>query len=97
MIGRRFILHAVLASILAGGLFVVAGVPQLGAEENGNACSERLERNRVKIDRDASRFGADSRQTNRDREKMEADRNWCRNHHFDWDHERFDIELYLRK
>jgi hypothetical protein len=33
----------------------------------------------------------------RDREKMDSDRNWCRSHHADWDHKIFDLGLYIKK
>jgi hypothetical protein len=27
---------------------------------------------------------------------MDSDRQWCRDHHADWDHSRFDIGIYFR-
>jgi hypothetical protein len=27
---------------------------------------------------------------------MNSDRQWCRDHHSDWDHSRFDVGIYFR-
>jgi hypothetical protein len=32
----------------------------------------------------------------RDIDKLEADRQWCRDHHADWDHSRFDVGIYIK-
>jgi hypothetical protein len=59
-------------------------------------CHRKLEADRARIDRDSARHGNDSRQVARDVDRMDADRNWCREHHADWDHTRFDVGIYLK-
>jgi hypothetical protein len=55
-----------------------------------------LEADRARIDRDSARHGERSSQVGRDVDKLEADRRWCRDHHADWDHSRFDVGIYLK-
>lgn len=59
-------------------------------------CHRKLEADRARIDRDAARHGNDSRQVAHDVDRMDADRNWCREHHADWDHTRFDVGIYIK-
>jgi hypothetical protein len=96
MIGKRWFLPAVLATAMTGGLFMVAGVPQSRAADKDDACRVRLEATRVRLDRDISHFGANSKQADRDRVRMAADRDWCRGHHMDWDHGTYDRDDYMR-
>lgn len=58
-------------------------------------CHRRLENDRARIDRDVARHGENSDRVQKDRERMDTDRQWCRDHHADWDHDRFDIGVYL--
>ncbi len=58
-------------------------------------CRQRHESDRAKIDRDAARFGEHSRQVDRDVAKMDATRQWCTNHHADWDHTHFDVGILV--
>jgi len=44
-------------------------------------CHRRLESDRAKIDRDV--------------DKLQADKQWCHDHKSDWDHDRFDIGIYV--
>jgi hypothetical protein len=60
-------------------------------------CHNKLESDRARIDRDAARHGNDSPQVNHDVARMDHDRNWCREHHADWDHDRFDVGIYIHK
>jgi hypothetical protein len=79
---------------LAGGMFLAVGTAR--ADRNDD-CRRRLEADRTRIDRDASRFGNESHQVRSDTDKMEKDRQWCRDHKANWDHDRFDIGVYLHK
>ena len=45
----------------------------------------------------SSRHGEHSRQVDSDVAKMDSDRQWCRDHKADWDHDRFDIGVYFHK
>ena len=88
--------RVVLTTALAGGLFLAVGSPLNAEPDYGNACHGRLENDRARIDHDAARHGNDSPQLNRDVNRMDSDRQWCRDHHSDWDHSRFDVGIYFR-
>jgi hypothetical protein len=60
-------------------------------------CHKKLESDRAKIDRDAAKHGENSPQVGRDVSRMDSDRQWCRDHHADWDHDRFDVGIYIHK
>jgi hypothetical protein len=92
----RKYLHFALNGIFAAGLLFAAGKPALAERDWSPSCRSRLEADRARIDRDAARRGEHSPQVRRDVERMESDRRWCRDHHADWDHDRFDFGLYLR-
>jgi hypothetical protein len=81
---------------LAGGLIFAAGVPARADKDWNNDCRQRLEADRARIDHDSARHGEHSRQVDHDVAKMDTDRQWCRDHHADWDHSRFDVGIYFR-
>lgn len=62
----------------------------------GGSCRDRLESARARIVRDIARHGENSHQVRNDQERLENVRRWCRDHHGDWDHARFDVGLYIR-
>jgi len=84
-----------LTTALAGGLLLAVGAPVRADRDYSNACKQRLENDRARIDRDSSRRGEHSRQVDSDRNRMDQDRQWCRDHHSDWDHTRFDVGIYF--
>jgi len=86
-----------LGTVLGGVALLAAGSPAMADRDYAPGCRDRLNSDKFRLDRDAKRFGEHSRQAERDRDKMEADRNWCRSHHPDWDHKIFDMDLYIRK
>ena len=86
-----------LITALAVGLLLAVGAPARADRDWGKSCRERLEADRARIDKDASKFGEHSRQVDRDIQRMDNNRKWCRDHKADWDHGRFDIGIYLRK
>ncbi|MGB6198044.1 MAG: hypothetical protein WA871_11560 [Candidatus Acidiferrales bacterium] len=88
--------RVVLTSALAGGLLLAVGTPLSAQPDYSNACHQRLENDRARIDHDAARHGDHSPQVNRDVNRMNGDRQWCRDHHSDWDHSRFDVGIYFR-
>jgi hypothetical protein len=59
-------------------------------------CHRRLENAKAKVDRDAARYGDHSRQVNKDVAKLDQERQWCRDHHQDWDHSAFDVGIYIK-
>jgi hypothetical protein len=69
----------------------------VGADsDRSEACRARLENDRGRIDRDASRFGEHSHQVDHDVNRMNEDRQWCKEHKADWDHSCFDVGIYFR-
>lgn len=87
----------IFTSVLAGGLLFVFDGTARADKDWGNDCHRRLESDRARIDRDVSRHGEHSRQVDSDVAKMDTDRQWCRDHKADWDHDRFDIGVYFHK
>jgi hypothetical protein len=95
MKSMKILSRVLLTTALAGGLALAVG-PSLSAEPDyGNACHQRLENDRARIDHDAARHGNGSPQVNRDVARMDQDRQWCRDHKADWDHSRFDVGIYI--
>ena len=86
----------VLSTALAGGLMLAMGTTARDRDYKDD-CNRRLEADRARIDHDASRYGEKSRQVDRDVAKMDQDRNWCKDHKADWDHDRFDVGIYFRR
>jgi hypothetical protein len=95
MTGKNIWSRIVFTSVLAGGILLAVG-GTVRADERSD-CSRRLEADRARIDRDASKHGEHSRQVDNDVARMDGDRQWCRDHKADWDHSRFDIGIYFRK
>jgi hypothetical protein len=95
MVAKHIWNSMLMSTVLAAGLLMAASGAR--AERDWKeGCRQRLESDRAKIDRDAARFGEHSRQVDRDVAKMDATRQWCANHHAEWDHTRFDVGIYFR-
>lgn len=87
--------RTILAGLLACGfVFAFAGTARADKDWK-DECHRRLEADRARIDRDAARHGENSHQVENDVAKMNATRQWCRDHKTDWDHEHFDIGIYF--
>lgn len=86
-----------LSTALAGGLMLAAGAPARADRDYKEDCHRKLEADRSRIDRDAAKHGEHSGQVNNDVKRLDNDRRWCRDHKADWDHDRFDIGIYIRK
>jgi hypothetical protein len=80
---------------LATGLLLAVGSPARADHDWKDDCHRRLEADRARIDRDVARHGEHSRQVDADVDRMNATRQWCRDHKTDWDHEHFDIGVYF--
>jgi hypothetical protein len=89
------IVRFVLGSALGIAFTLAAG--QATFADTRADCQRRLEADRAKIDNDSARRGEHSRQVDKDVARMDSDRSWCRNHHADWDHSRFDVGIYFKK
>jgi hypothetical protein len=85
----------ILVTAGAGILLMVSGAARAD-QDYRSGCNRRLEADRARIDHDAARFGDHSRTVDRDVAKMDSDRQWCKDHHADWDHTRFDVGIYFR-
>jgi len=97
MRNHKFWNRLMFTGVLAGGLlFASAGTARADRDWKED-CHRRLESDRARIDRDAARHGEHSRQVDHDVDRMNSDRQWCRDHKADWDHDRFDIGIYFRK
>jgi len=88
-------LRYVVAGALAIGFSLPLGSVARADHDYANDCHARLEHQKEKIDHDAARYGNDSPKVRRDVDKLEDERAWCRSHHADWDHNVFDIGIYL--
>jgi len=87
--------RAALTTALAAGLVFAAGVPLRADRDYTGDCKAKLQADKDRIDRDAARHGNDSRQVNNDVNRMDSDRQWCRDHKADWDHSMFDVGIYF--
>jgi hypothetical protein len=88
------IVDFVLYAALAGSLMIPGGIA-LG--DNNADCGKRLEADRARIDRDAKKYGERSPAVDKDVARMDSDRSWCRDHHADWDHSKFDVGIYVKR
>ncbi|HTX14734.1 MAG TPA: hypothetical protein VMD77_05515 [Candidatus Baltobacteraceae bacterium] len=91
---KKQIVRLAVGSALAIAFTMSAARVTLG--DVADDCHRKLEADRARIDHDAAKHGNDSRQVARDVDRMDADRNWCREHHADWDHSRFDVGIYIK-
>jgi hypothetical protein len=100
MLGNGFFSRIILSAALGAGL-VIAGAPAFASpardKDWAQDCHRRLEDARLRLDRDAARYGQRSGKVERDRDRLEDARRWCRQHRADWDHDRFDFGVYIRK
>ncbi len=97
MTNNRAWTRLILTTALAGGMLFAVGSTARADRDYGPDCSRRLEADRARIDRDAARFGDRSHQVSRDVARMDSDRQWCRDHKAEWDHNRFDVGIYFHK
>lgn len=92
---KQLMLRFLSVATMAGGLLLVASAPIRADRDYSGPCRDRLEADRARIDHDAARHGNNSNQVNNDVARMDRDRQWCRDHHADWDHSRFDVGIYF--
>jgi hypothetical protein len=89
----------ILKYALAGALAFAVSMPlaSLARADHDWAreCHDRLQADRDRIDHEAARHGNDSPQVRHAVDKMERDRQWCRDHKADWDHSAFDVGIYI--
>lgn len=92
---KNFLPKAVLVAVLGAGFLFATGPAARADRDWSDSCHQKLEQDRARIDHDSARFGDHSRQVARDVDRMDATRRWCRDHHAEWDHNRFDTGLYI--
>ena len=98
MLGKQLLSRVILTAALGGGLLLSsAAIPALADHDYRDDCHKRLEEAKIRLDRDAARFGERNPRVERDRDRLEDTRRWCRDHHADWDHDRFDVGIYVRR
>ena len=95
MTSKKLLSRMVLTGALASGLVFAFSSPARADKDWKEDCHHRLEADRARIDRDVSRHGEHSRQVDHDVDRMNATRQWCRDHKSDWDHDHFDIGIYF--
>ncbi len=93
---KRYLARFVMTGVFAASSLLTIAAPTFAEKDWGPSCRDRLESARARIDRDVARHGANSHQVRNDQDRLEDARHWCRDHHADWDHTRFDIGVYLR-
>jgi len=84
--------------ILAGALAISFTLPFAStarADHWNDDCHKRLENDKAKVDHDAAKYGDHSGKVHNDVARLDNDRNWCREHHADWDHSAFDVGIYI--
>jgi hypothetical protein len=86
----RFVLMGALA---LGLTLPLCGVARANDDE---ACHQRLNNAKAKIDRDAAKYGEHSNKVANDRAKLDQERAWCREHKAEWDHNLFDVGIYIK-
>jgi hypothetical protein len=91
---KKQMIRLIIGSALAIAFTLAMGRATFG--DPGDDCHRRLEHDRARIDHDSERYGSDSWRVRHDVDRMEDDRRWCRDHHADWDHDRFDLGVYVR-
>lgn len=86
--------------VLMGVLAVGLTLPLCGAaradHDWSDSCHQRLNDAKARIDRDAAKYGEHSRQVDHDVARLDQQRAWCRDHKADWDHNLFDVGIYIR-
>jgi hypothetical protein len=91
------VMRALIGAALVLGLTMPVSIATAADRDYGQACHQRLQDAKVRIDRDAARHGPNSPQVDHDRARLDQARQWCRDHRADWDHSQFDVGIYLRK
>jgi len=88
-------LRFALAAALAAGLTLPLCATARADHDWRDDCHERLRHDKERIDRDAARYGDHSPQVYHDVDRLDRTRQWCRDHHADWDHNTFDFGIYV--
>ncbi|MGD0965192.1 MAG: hypothetical protein ABSA57_14980 [Candidatus Acidiferrales bacterium] len=93
---KTHVIRLALGTVVAIMFTLPVGQATFGDRDWSDDCHKRLEADRARIDRDAAKHGEHSPQVGHDVDRLDADRQWCRDHHADWDHSRFDVGIYIK-
>ena len=93
---KRILKYALAGALALGVSMPVASVARAD-HDWGRDCHDRLRVDKERIDGEAARHGNDSPAVRHALDRMERDRQWCRDQHADWDHHAFDIGIYLHR
>lgn len=93
---KKNLVRIVLGAALAVGLTLPMSTASFADRDWTATCHQRLEHDKARLDHDVARYGPDSRRADRDRDRLADNRQWCRDHHTDWDHSRFDFGIYIK-
>ena len=98
MFNRKFWTTGIFAALLVGLLTFGWTTPvQAFDRDHDEKCERRVHRAEEQLREAERRHGEHSRQVDNDVARMDSDRQWCRDHKADWDHDRFDIGVYFHK
>ena len=89
-----FIRYITLGALAVGLTLPMAGTARAD-HDSREECRERLQAQKAKIDRDRDKYGEHSAKVEHDVGKLEQERQWCRGHKADWDHNFFDVGIYV--
>jgi uncharacterized membrane-anchored protein YhcB (DUF1043 family) len=89
-----FIRYALLGALAVGLTLPMASAARADHDYR-QECHDRLQAQKDKIDHDASRYGDHSAKVAHDVDKLEQERQWCRDHKAEWDHSLFDVGIYV--
>lgn len=91
---KKKIARVTLGLALAVSIGLPAAQMTFADHDYRDDCHRRIEADRAKVDEAAAKHGEHSRQVDRAVDKLQADKQWCREHKADWDH-KFDIGIYV--
>jgi hypothetical protein len=76
MVWTKMLLKTTLTSVLAGGFLLLGGATIARADDN-DSCRRNVDKWEDKLERDAQRYGLNSRQANHDRHELGEARESC--------------------
>lgn len=74
---RPILRNTTFAAALAGGLLFAGATVPVRADDDMASCHRNIDRWQDRLDRDAQRYGPDSRQANKDRHELDETREAC--------------------
>jgi hypothetical protein len=91
---KKKIARVTLGLALAVSFALPAAQMTFADHDYRDECHRRIEADKARVDEASAKHGEHSRQVDRAVDKLQADKQWCREHKADWDH-KFDIGIYV--